>query len=74
MSDLIIHCSKGRIKVIGHSVEAFGTTKEDFYFQVKGFKWLNKEHRWAKQARYHTFEGYNTEGVHCDECGNCIGV
>ncbi len=32
MSDLIIHCSKGRIKVIGYSVEVLGHTKEDFIF------------------------------------------
>ncbi len=69
MSDLIIHCSKGRIKVIGYSVEAFGETEKDFFFQVKGFKWLKNKKEWDKQARYHRFEGYDTEGIHCNEDG-----
>lgn len=58
MSDLIIECSKGKIKVIGHAVEAFGEG-DDFFFQVKGFKWLENKKSWTKQARYHTFKGYD---------------
>lgn len=72
MSDLIIHTPKGRIKVIGHSVEAFGEKPEDFFFQVKGYKWLDKKKVWAKQARYHTFEGYDVEGQHCNENGESL--
>jgi hypothetical protein len=60
MSDLIIECSKGKIKVIGHSVQAFGKGDNTInFFQVKGYKWLDKKNTWAKQARYYGFEAYN---------------